>query len=58
MNGKNIVKLTIGKYNDKKVVCHICEEEKAHNIISDDKLFELSNSLINQNMEAYQKLAK
>lgn len=47
-----------GKNNDKKVVVPICEEEKTHNIISDDNLIALSDSLINQNKDAYQELAK
>ena len=36
----------------------VLEDEKVYDTVSDDKLFALSDSLINQNMEAYQKLAK
>ena len=49
---------SLEKYNGRKVIITVLEDEKAYNTVSDDKLFALSDSLINQNMEAYQELAK
>ena len=49
---------SLEKFNGRKVIITVLEEEKAYNTVSDDKLFALSDSLINQNMEAYQELAK
>lgn len=49
---------SLEKFNGRKVIITVLEDEKAYNTISDDKLFALSDSLINQNMEAYQELAK
>ena len=40
-------------YNDKKVL----EDDKIV-IVNDDKLFEISDSLISQNIEAYKELAQ
>ena len=49
---------SLEKYNGRKVIITVLEDEKAYDTVSDDKLFALSDSLINQNMEAYQELAK
>ena len=49
---------SLSKFDGRKVIITVLEEEKAYNTVSDDKLFALSDSLINQNMEAYQELAK
>lgn len=46
------------KFNGKKVIITVLEDEKQFDTISDEKLFAMSDSLINQNMEAYQELAK
>ena len=49
---------SLERYNGRRVIITVLEEEKPFNTLSDDKLFALSNSLINQNMEAYKELAK
>lgn len=41
-----------------KVLITVLADEKQFDTISDEKLFAMSDSLINQNMEAYQELAK
>lgn len=46
------------KFNGKKVIITVLEDEKQFDTISDEKLFAMSDSLINQNIEAYQELAK
>ena len=46
------------KFNGKKVIITVLEDEKQFDTISDEKLFAMSDSLINQNMDAYQELAK
>ena len=46
------------KFNGKKVIITVLEDEKQFDTLSDEKLFAMSDSLINQNMEAYQELAK
>lgn len=49
---------SLEKFDGRKVIITVLEDEKAYSTISDDKLFALSDSLINQNKEAYQELAK
>lgn len=49
---------SLEKFNGKKVIITVLEDEKQFDTISDEKLFAMSDSLINQNMEAYQELAK
>ena len=49
---------SIEKYNGRKVIITVLDDEKQINTISDEKLFAMSDSLINQNMDAYQELAK
>ena len=49
---------SLEKYNGRKVIITVLEEEKEFDTISDEKLFAMSDSLINQNMESYQELAK
>lgn len=49
---------SLEKFNGKKVIITVLEDEKQFDTISDKKLFAMSDSLINQNMEAYQELAK
>lgn len=46
------------KYDGRKVIITVLDEEKPFGTVSDEKLFSLSDSLIHQNMEAYKKLAK
>lgn len=49
---------SLERYNGRRVIITVLEEEKPFTTLSDDKLFALSNSLISQNMEAYKELAK
>ena len=49
---------SIEKYNGRKVIITVLDDEKQFDTISDGKLFTISDSLINQNMDAYQELAK
>ena len=46
------------KFNGKKVIITVLDDDKQFDTISDEKLFAMSDSLINQNMNAYQELAK
>ena len=49
---------SLGRYDGRKVIITVLEEEKPFGIVSDEKLSALSDSLINQNLEAYKELAK
>lgn len=49
---------TLENYNGKKVIITVLDDEKQFSTISDEKLFYVSNSLIQQNLEAYKELAK
>ena len=49
---------SIEKYNGRKVIITVLDDEKQFDTVSDEKLFTMSDSLINQNMDAYQELAK
>ncbi len=49
---------SLERYNGRKVIITVLEEEKQYNTVSDEKLFALSDSLISQNLEAYKELAK
>lgn len=49
---------SIEKYNGRKVIITVLDDEKQFDTISDEKLFTISDSLINQNIDAYQELAK
>ena len=49
---------SIEKYNGRKVIITVLDDEKQFDTVSDEKLFTMSYSLINQNMDAYQELAK
>ena len=46
------------KFTGKKVIITVLDDDKQFDTISDEKLFAMSDSLINQNMDAYQELAK
>ena len=48
---------SLEKYNGRKVIITVLEEDKSFETISDDKLFAASDSLISQNMEAYKEFA-
>ena len=49
---------TLENYNGKKVIITVLDDEKQFSTVSDEKLFSVSDSLINQNIEAYKELAK
>ena len=49
---------SLERYNGRKVIITVLEDEKPFNTVSDEKLFALSDSLISQNMESYKELAK
>ncbi|MBQ9495028.1 MAG: hypothetical protein IJR50_05245 [Treponema sp.] len=49
---------SLERYNGRKVVITVLEDEKNFATLQDEKLFEYSDSLISQNMEAYKELAK
>ena len=49
---------SVEKYNGRKIIITVLGDEKQFDTISDEKLFTMSDSLINQNMDAYQELAK
>ena len=49
---------SVEKYNARKVIITVLDDDKQFDTISDEKLFTISDSLINQNMDAYQELAK
>lgn len=49
---------SVEKYNGRKVIITVLDDEKQFDTISDEKLFTISDSLINQNMDAYQELAR
>ena len=49
---------SLEKYNGRKVIITVLEDEKQFESVPDERLFAMSDSLMNQNMEAYQELAK
>lgn len=49
---------SVEKYNGRKVIITVLDDDKQFDTISDEKLFTISDSLINQNMDAYQELAR
>lgn len=48
---------SLAEYDDRKVIITILEEGQIESV-ADEKLFALSDSLIQQNIEAYRELAK
>ena len=49
---------SLEKYNGRKVIITVLDEEKSFSTVSDDKLMAASDALMSQNMEAYKELAK
>lgn len=49
---------SLKKYDGRKVIITVLDEEKPFSTVSDEKLFAESDALINQNIEAYKELAK
>ncbi|QTQ12314.1 hypothetical protein HRI96_08945 [Treponema parvum] len=49
---------SLERYNGRKVIITVLEEETSYNTVSDEKLFTLSDSLIDRNKKAYRELAQ
>ena len=49
---------SLERYDGRKVIITVLEDEKQFETLKNEKLFEYSDSLINQNLEAYKELAK
>ena len=49
---------SLERFEGKKVLITVLEDDKQFDTVSDEKLFAVSDSLINQNIEAYKELAK
>ena len=49
---------SVEKYNGRKVIITVLDDEKQFDTVSDEKLFAISDSLIDKNIEAYKELAK
>jgi len=49
---------SLERFDGKKVIITVLEDDKQFDTVSDEKLFAVSDSLIDQNMEAYKELAK
>ena len=49
---------SLERYNGRKVIITVLEDDKPYHTVSDEKLFAISDSLIDQNKQAYQELAK
>ena len=48
----------LDQYNGRKVLITILDEDNGYTVIPVKRLFEVSDSIISQNIKAYQKLAK
>ena len=48
----------LDKYNGRKVIITVLDEDNGYEVVPDNQLFEVSDSIISQNMQAYQELAK
>ena len=48
----------LDKYNGRKVIITVLDEDKGNVVVPDEQVFEVSDSIISQNMKAYQELAK
>ena len=49
---------SLERYNGRKVIITVLEDEKQFETLPSEKLFKYSDSLINLNIEAYKELAK
>lgn len=49
---------SLERYNGRKVIITVLEDEKQFETLTNEKLFKYSDSLINLNIEAYKELAK
>ena len=48
----------LDKYNGRKAIITVLDEDNGYVVVPDEQVFEVSNSIISQNMQAYQELAK
>ena len=48
----------LDKYNGRKVIITVLDEDNGYVVVPDEQVFEVSDSIISQNMQAYQELAK
>ena len=48
----------LDKYNGRKVIITVLDEDNGYVVVPDEQVFEVSDSIISQNMKAYQELAK
>ena len=48
----------LDKYNGRKVIITVLDEDNDYVVVPDEQVFEVSDSIISQNMQAYQELAK
>ena len=48
----------LAQYNGRKVIITILDEDNGYEVVPDNQLFEVSDSIISKNMQAYQELAK
>ena len=48
----------LAQYNGRKVIITILDEDEGYDAVPNKQLFEISDSIISQNMKAYQELAK
>ena len=48
----------LDKYNGRKVIITVLDEDNGYAVVPDEQVFEVSDSIISQNMKAYQELAK
>ncbi|MEL5721752.1 hypothetical protein [Treponema pedis] len=48
----------LDRYNGRKVIITVLDEDSGYDTIPNKQLFEISDSLITKNMKAYQELAK
>ena len=46
------------KYNGRKVIITVLDEDDGYDVIPDEQVFEVSDSIISKNMQAYQEPAK
>ena len=48
----------LDKYNGRKVIITVLDEDNGYEVVPDNQLFKVSDSIIFKNMQAYQELAK
>ena len=48
----------LDKYNGRKVIITVLDEDNGYEVVPDNQLFEVSDSIIFKNMQASQELAK